>query len=84
MDIDSAGHGVAAAPNARKSCKEELAKIRCLDDFDLTVLISEVHDHGWPTRARFMSSEGTSRVSVGMGLDSAKNIPICPTIDDIL
>jgi len=29
--------------------KEELAKIKCLDDFDLTMLISEVHDHGWPT-----------------------------------
>jgi hypothetical protein len=26
----------------------ELAKIRNLDDFDLIMLISEIHDHGWP------------------------------------
>jgi len=26
---------------------EELAKIRRLDDFDLIMLISEIHDHGW-------------------------------------
>jgi hypothetical protein len=30
---------------------EQLAKIRTLDDFDLIMLISEVHDHGWPTAA---------------------------------
>jgi hypothetical protein len=27
---------------------EEIAKIRALDDFDLVMLISEIHDHGWP------------------------------------
>jgi len=27
--------------------KEQLEKIRSLDDFDLTMLISEIHDHGW-------------------------------------
>jgi hypothetical protein len=27
---------------------DELAKIRGLDDFDLIMLISEIHDHGWP------------------------------------
>ena len=27
--------------------KAELVKIRCLTDLDLTMLISEVHDHGW-------------------------------------
>ena len=26
---------------------EELKKIRALDDFDLTMLISEIHDYGW-------------------------------------
>ena len=26
---------------------EELAKIRKLEDFDLIMLISEIHDHGW-------------------------------------
>lgn len=32
----------------QKVSKEELAKIRKLDDFDLIMLISEVHDNGWP------------------------------------
>jgi hypothetical protein len=27
---------------------EQLEKIRKLDDFDLVMLISEIHDHGWP------------------------------------
>lgn len=27
---------------------QELANIRKLDDFDLTMLLSEIHDHGWP------------------------------------
>ena len=27
---------------------DELAIIRALDDFDLTMLLSEIHDHGWP------------------------------------
>jgi hypothetical protein len=27
---------------------EQLAKIHRLDDFDLMMLISEIHDHGWP------------------------------------
>jgi len=27
---------------------EELRKIRSLDDFDLIMLVSEIHDHGWP------------------------------------
>lgn len=26
---------------------EQLQKIRQLDDFDLIMLISEIHDHGW-------------------------------------
>ena len=33
----------------QKLTPEELAAIRRLDDFDLTMLISEIHDHGWPT-----------------------------------
>jgi hypothetical protein len=28
--------------------KAQIEKIRTLDDFDLTMLISEIHDHGWP------------------------------------
>jgi hypothetical protein len=27
---------------------KEIAKIRKLEDFDLIMLISEIHDHGWP------------------------------------
>jgi len=27
---------------------DELAQIRTLDDWDLTMLLSEIHDHGWP------------------------------------
>lgn len=26
---------------------EELARIRMLEDFDLTMLLSEINDHGW-------------------------------------
>lgn len=26
----------------------ELAFIKSLSDFDLTMLLSEIHDHGWP------------------------------------
>ncbi len=26
----------------------ELSQIRSLDDFDLKMLISEIHDYGWP------------------------------------
>ena len=28
--------------------KQEAEAIRALDDFDLIMLISEIHDHGWP------------------------------------
>jgi hypothetical protein len=31
---------------------EQLAKIRRLDDFDLIMLISEIHDHGWKVAQR--------------------------------
>lgn len=33
---------------------QELATIRSLDDFDLTMLISEIHDHGWPVADRLL------------------------------
>jgi hypothetical protein len=41
--------------------KEQLDKIRRLADFDLIMLISEVHDHGWPVAARTLElmPEGT-------------------------
>ena len=30
-------------------------KIRSLDDFDLEMLISEIHDHGWPMAQRTLA-----------------------------
>ena len=38
-------------PN-RKVTRKELSKIRKLADFDLIMLISEIHDHGWETARR--------------------------------
>lgn len=32
----------------QKISKEDLNFIRRLEDFDLIMLISEIHDHGWP------------------------------------
>jgi hypothetical protein len=32
----------------QKITTDELAKIRNLEPFDLIMLISEIHDHGWP------------------------------------
>lgn len=34
---------------------EELRKIRALEDFDLTMLVSEIHDHGWPVARRTLA-----------------------------
>jgi hypothetical protein len=34
---------------------EQLAKIRTLDDFDLIMLISEIHDNGWQVAERTLS-----------------------------
>ena len=34
---------------------EQLTKIRVLDDFDLIMLISEIHDHGWQVASRTLS-----------------------------
>lgn len=31
---------------------EELLQIHELDDFDLTMILSEIHDHGWPIARR--------------------------------
>jgi hypothetical protein len=39
----------------QKVTPEQLAKIRRLDDFDLIMLISEVHEHGWLTAARTLA-----------------------------
>lgn len=34
---------------------EELAKIRLLDDFDLVMLVSEIHDYGWQIARRTLA-----------------------------
>jgi hypothetical protein len=34
---------------------EQIAKIRSLDDFDLVMLISEIHGYGWKVAARTLS-----------------------------
>lgn len=36
----------------QKVTVEELEKIRNLDDFDLIMLISDIHDHSWPMARR--------------------------------
>jgi len=38
----------------QKVKKKDLDFIRSLDDFDLTMLISEIHDHGWPAAEKLI------------------------------
>jgi hypothetical protein len=35
--------------------KEQIEKIRRLGDFEITMLISEIHDHGWPMAAKTLT-----------------------------
>jgi len=39
----------------QKVTEAEMAKIRRLDDFDLKMLISEIHDHGWPVARKTLA-----------------------------
>ena len=57
------GGGVAGMGANREITKEQLRKIRCLDDFDLIMLISEIHDHGWGKAAKVLAvmTEGKKR-----------------------
>ena len=32
----------------QKLTPKEIEAIRALEDFDLVMLVSEIHDHGWP------------------------------------
>lgn len=41
------GDNVEITPN-------EMSAIRTMSDFDLTMLISEVHDHGWPVARKLI------------------------------
>ena len=36
----------------QKPSKQELKAMRSLGDFDLTMMISEINDHGWPMAAK--------------------------------
>lgn len=48
---------------------EQLTKIRQLDDFDLIMLISEIHDHGWLVAAKtlaLMPPQGTTQEISGL------------------
>ena len=33
----------------------ELAHVRSLDNFDLTLFLSELHDHGWPIARKLLT-----------------------------
>lgn len=33
---------------------DELARVRSLDDLDLRMLLSEIHDHGWPVARKLL------------------------------
>jgi hypothetical protein len=35
--------------------EREIAKIRQLDNFDLVMLVSEIHDHGWPVARKTLA-----------------------------
>ena len=35
---------------------EDLRFIRQLQDFDLVMLLSDIHDHGWPVAAKTLKS----------------------------
>lgn len=34
--------------------KDEMTQIRHLGDFDLKMLLSEIHDHGWPMAQKLL------------------------------
>jgi hypothetical protein len=42
---------------------EQLDKIRSLDDFDLVMLISEIHDNGWEVAARTLAMMPDKKVA---------------------
>lgn len=47
--------------------KETLFAIRQLDDFDLVMLLSEVHDHGWEAAAVFLAATPYSKAENSNG-----------------
>jgi hypothetical protein len=53
----------------QKVSTQELAKIRQLADFDLIMLISEIHDHGW----------GVARRTLAMMPEVRCEVPPAPT-----
>src|SRR5215472_99383 len=47
-DREKEGNGADPMNDNQPITADELAQIRTLDDWDLTMLLSEIHDHGWP------------------------------------
>lgn len=45
----------------------ELQAIRLLGDFDLTMILSEIHDHGWPVARRTLQMALVSIEKFGPG-----------------
>jgi len=41
----------------------ELAFIRSLDDFDLTMFLSDLHEHGWPIARFTLSLQAKARAN---------------------
>jgi hypothetical protein len=44
---------------------DEVKSIRSLDDFDLVMLVSEIHDHGWPTARQTLKVMTAPRLPLG-------------------
>ena len=56
----------------------EMAKIRRLADFDLIMLISEIHDHGWKVGRRTLSMMPDGILCPECGQRIARDNPKCP------
>ena len=50
--------------------KDELDQIRGLQDFDLKMLLSEIHDHGWPTARKLLPMIIKSVMDENQGRDT--------------
>ena len=60
---------MAALGINQKVSPRHIAKIRKLSDFDLTMLISEIHDHGWGNAQRTLDMMPPNDVATGFGPD---------------
>lgn len=51
----------------QKISSQDLDFIRCLPDWDLIMLLSEIHDHGWPTAAKLIPAMRTALTVANAG-----------------